>query len=82
VFKANLPVREAQIIQETLDLIRVNLVPAEGYTEEAGHSIAERIRERMGVVEVVVDRVPEIPRGANGKFRAVVCRIPMEERPQ
>jgi uncharacterized cupredoxin-like copper-binding protein len=27
-------------------------------------------------VEVVLEAVQEIPRGANGKFRAVICNLP------
>lgn len=81
VFKANLPVREAQIIQERIDALRVLVVPAPGYTEDDGRSIAQLLRERMGRIEVAVEIVTDIPRGANGKFRAVVCRIPQGERP-
>jgi phenylacetate-CoA ligase len=80
VFKANLPVREAQIIQEALGRIRVRYVPAQGFTRATAESITERLRARMGEVEVVLERVEEVPRGANGKFRAVVCDLPRETR--
>jgi phenylacetate-CoA ligase len=76
VFKTNLPVREAQIIQETLDRVRVRYVPASGFTPDAGHSIVERLQARMGLVQVVLEEVGEIPRSANGKFRAVISHIP------
>jgi len=75
IFKTNLPVREAQIIQETLDRVRVRYVPASGFTSAAGDSIVERLRERMGSVQVVLEEVGEIPRTANGKFRAVISHI-------
>jgi phenylacetate-CoA ligase len=75
VFKANLPVREAQIIQEALDRIRVRYVPAPEFTPEAGRSIVERLQNRLGPVEVVLEPVAEVPREANGKFRAVVSRL-------
>jgi phenylacetate-CoA ligase len=80
VFKADLPVREAQIVQESLDRVRVRYVPAGEFTAEAARSIRERLRERMGEVEVVLEPIGEIPRGANGKFRAVVCSLPEEQR--
>lgn len=80
VFKADLPVREAQIIQEALDRIRVRYVPTHGFTHATAESITERLRARMGEVEVVLERVDEVPRGANGKFRAVVCELPRETR--
>ena len=80
VFKARLPVLEAQIIQERLDRIRVLYVPAPDYTNEAGQSLIERIQERFGDVNVILESVPEVPRTNNGKFRAVICQLPAEER--
>lgn len=75
-----LPVRQGQIVQEALDRIRVRYVPAAGFSEETRHLIEQRLRERIGAVQVVLEEVPEIPRGANGKFRAVVCALPAMDR--
>lgn len=75
VFKADFPIREAQIIQETLDRVRVRLVPAEGFDETCERSIEERLRERLGSMTFVFERVSQVPREPNGKFRAVLCRI-------
>lgn len=80
LYEARLPVREAQIIQERLDRVRVRFVPTSDYTPAAGDSIIEGMRARMGAIEVVLEEVDEIPRGANGKFRAVVCELPAEVR--
>lgn len=80
IFKANLPIREAQIIQEKLDLVRVNYVPAPNFTPAAGQSIVDGLRARMGNVRVVLNAVDQVPRGTNGKFRAVVCNFPEEQR--
>ena len=80
VFKADLPIREAQIIQEALGLVRVRYVPTGEFTPLAGQSIRDRLRERMGAVSVELESVSEIPRGANGKFRAVICELPEGER--
>lgn len=80
IYDAGLPVREAQIVQEALDRLRVRYVPADGFTTEAAGTIVRGVRERMGAVEVVLERVDEIPRGANGKYRAVVCELPVETR--
>jgi phenylacetate-CoA ligase len=79
VFKVNLPVREAQIIQESIERIRVLYVPTSDFTSADGRSIIERLRSRMGDVEVSLEKVDSVPRGANGKFRAVICNIPREE---
>jgi phenylacetate-CoA ligase len=69
------PVREAQIIQEAIGAVRVVLVPAVGFTRESGDLITARLRARLGEVRVAVETVEEIPRGPNGKFQAVVCRV-------
>jgi len=75
-----MPVEEAQIIQESLDQIRVRYVPAVGFSREDARSIMTRLQQRMGNVEVVLEEVSEIPREANGKFRAVVCKLSDAER--
>jgi phenylacetate-CoA ligase len=80
VFKVGLPVREAQIVQETLNRVRVRYVPAPDFTSDATRSIVSRLRARMGRVEVVLEELPQIPRGANGKFRAVICDLPPRQR--
>ncbi len=70
-----LPVCEAQIIQETLELIRVRYVPTPDFTELAAQTIIDRLRSRMGDIEVRLEQVEEVPRGPKGKFRAVVCKV-------
>ncbi len=81
VFKSALPIREAQIIQEQLSRIRVRYVPAANYDAHAGASLVDRIRERLGPVEVILEECVSLPRSSNGKFRAVVCAVPPDERP-
>ena len=80
VFKTQLPVREAQIIQEALDKIRVRYVPTADFTSAIACSIVQRLQERLGPVEVLLERVDEVPRERNGKFRSVLCNLPTEER--
>ena len=80
IFKGNLPVREAQIIQDGVDHVTILYVPADTYSGEAGRSIVERLRARMGEIRVTLEPVERIPRSANGKFRAVVNRIPAAAR--
>lgn len=79
VFKAGLPIREAQIIQEAQDRVRVRYVPLPAFTPRDGELIAHRLKDRMGSVHVTLEPVSGIPRGANGKFRAVICA--MREKP-
>ena len=80
VFKSALPILEAQIIQESLESVRVKFVPAAGWRPEHGEAIARRVRDRMGDVAVVLEPVASIPRSANGKFRAVINLLTLDER--
>jgi phenylacetate-CoA ligase len=80
IFKGNLPVLEAQIVQESLTILKVRYVPAENFSSDVFETLTERICERMGDVKVVFDEVSKIPRTSRGKFRAVVCSLPADER--
>ncbi len=71
-----MPVRQAQIIQERLDLIRARYVPAPGFTSESARAIVRAVQARMKGVEVILESVDNIPRGANGKFWLQVCKVP------
>ncbi len=79
IFKTELSVREAQIIQEAIDKIRLRYVPAQGFTSDAVRVMVDRLRDRMGNIQVVLEQLDEIPRETNGKFRAVICRLPQEQ---
>jgi phenylacetate-CoA ligase len=78
----NLPhVLEGQIIQESRDLIRVRVVASEEFGEKEEALIRERITKgRLGPVNVQIERVAELERTERGKVRAVISRIPLEER--
>ncbi|MEO8074718.1 MAG: AMP-binding protein [Acidobacteriota bacterium] len=80
LFKDDLPLREAQIIQEHLDRFRILCVPAAGYGPNVARVLTQRLRDRVGDVGITVECVDEIPRGANGKFRAVISRVPKDVR--
>jgi len=79
VFKEDLPVNEAQIIQERLDHFRILCVPGPGFGPEVARVLTERLQDRVGDVAVTVECVTEIARSANGKFRAVVCNLSPED---
>ena len=79
VFDTDLDLREAQIVQESLHKIRLLYVPGDGFTPAMAEDLVNRIRGRLGDVEVQLDRVQEIPRGASSKFQAVICKIPMQK---
>ena len=75
VFKGEMPIREAQIIQEQLDLLRVRFVPEADYSPANEKVLIRRLRERVGDVDVRLEPVNRIPRTANGKFRAVINKL-------
>jgi phenylacetate-CoA ligase len=79
VYGPEVPLREAQIIQESLSQVRVRYVPAPEWTKDAGASLIAGMRERMGAVEVILEEVREVPRTASGKFRPVICNLSPEE---
>ncbi len=76
----NLPnVLEGQLIQESLDRIRVRVVATDGFGADDARVIHERLcRERLGDVETVIERVPNIERTERGKFRSVISLLPKE----
>lgn len=70
-------IREGQVIQEKLDLIRVKVVPADGFGEDDVRDVIGRVQQRLGsAVQVKVEAVVSIPRSKAGKFQAVVSLLP------
>ena len=70
-----LPLREAQIVQESLEALEVKVVPASGYSSSDTETIITRLKERVGNMNVAVAIVEDIPRSANGKFRSVINKV-------
>jgi phenylacetate-CoA ligase len=75
IFKAELPIREAQIIQEKLSELHVRYVPAAGFGPESAGKLIALIQSRVGDMRIVLEEVESIPRTANGKFRAVISKV-------
>jgi phenylacetate-CoA ligase len=75
VFKTDLPVREAQVIQDTRDHIRIRYVPDAGFSPSAGDELVRRLRDRVGNLRVTLEPVDAIARTASGKFRSVVSFV-------
>jgi len=76
VFKTDLKIKEAQIIQEALDLIKIKVVPADGFGDADIQDIIQRVQQRLGdSVSMAVEQVAKIPRTKAGKFKAVVSRL-------
>ena len=68
--------RAFKIVQESLDLTRVLIVPDGELPPGSDQHIRDAFRARLGEnVDVQVERVAEIPPESSGKFRYVVSRV-------
>lgn len=76
VFKGDLGIREAQIVQRSLDKITIRYVPAADFQMAALSELSSRLKQRVGEISVNFEELSEIPRTSRGKFRAVLCEIP------
>jgi len=78
VFKAELPIREAQIAQRRQGDIEVRVVPEQraanvSWNEQHSALLLKELRARLGdEVPIAIRIVEQIPRGHNNKFKAVV----------
>jgi phenylacetate-CoA ligase len=76
VFKDSANIREAQLIQETVDTLTIRIVRRPGYGEADSEQVLRALRERLGDrMRFEFEFVEHIPRGANGKFRFVVSKV-------
>jgi phenylacetate-CoA ligase len=75
LFKADLPLVEAQVEQVSVDRLVVRLVPARPLDDRDREQLVRRIRQHVGPMDVEVVEVERIPRDAAGKFRAVISRL-------
>jgi len=80
VFKGVEGIKEAQVVQERVDLFRILVVPAPGFGEHDVLKLRANMRIHVGDTVVEVEPVDAIERTRAGKFRAVVCRIPAAEK--
>ncbi|MFP6656425.1 MAG: hypothetical protein VCB25_12435, partial [Myxococcota bacterium] len=76
IFKEQLDISEAQIVQQNTASIEVLIVPRPSFDLQSEKNLLKEIRSRLGD-EIRVDfrSVDEIPREANGKFRAVKSSV-------
>lgn len=80
VFKGVTNIKEAQVVQEELDLFTVYVVPATGFAEADVHMLQENMRMHVGNVTTQVRLVTQLERSSSGKLRAVICRLPSEKK--
>lgn len=76
VFKGILGIFETQIIQESCKSLLINLVSDSSFTAKEEYRLEYEIRKRVGnEINISINKVNEIPKDKNGKFRTVVSRI-------
>lgn len=71
-----LPVAEFQMTQKEAGCVILSIVPLPGFDQKTQEEIAVRLRKRLGEMKVKFDIVEKIPRLKNGKFKAVVNKLP------
>jgi phenylacetate-CoA ligase len=79
----NLPgVAEGQIVQEATNQFVINVVPTAAYGPEDVDLIRQRLFTRLDPkLQIDVRDMAEIPREPNGKFRAVISRVRVQQAP-
>ena len=76
IFKNELKIKEAQIIQEAPGRICFLVVKEEGYSEKEETLLKAEAEKRLGTeFQLELRYTDKIPRTANGKFKAVVSKI-------
>lgn len=76
IFKEQLDVAEAQVLQETKEALEVLVVRRPSYDEESERALRKQFRSRLGEeIALRLTYVDAIPREPNGKFRAVKSRV-------
>jgi phenylacetate-coenzyme A ligase PaaK-like adenylate-forming protein len=70
-------IRAFKIVQESLDLTNVYIVPENAFSQEIREKIELGFKDRLGhEVRIIIHEVAEIPSEKSGKFRYVVSMIP------
>ena len=67
---------QMQIVQDSLDTMRLRVVPDEGFDEAARALLADYFRETFPGADVHIELAGEIRREANGKYRFAICNVP------
>jgi phenylacetate-CoA ligase len=76
VLKGVSHVVESRIIQETIDHLILEVVPAQGWSATDAQQLLNNTRERVGpTMRLELREVQQIPRTSRGKFVAVVSRL-------
>jgi phenylacetate-CoA ligase len=75
LFKGEMHIAEAQVIQEALDRLLIKVVPLNTWGKSAENLLRRQFANYLGSIKLDIEIVNRIPRTASGKFKAVVSRI-------
>jgi len=72
----NIPkIKEAQVIQHTLQDFEILIKTDEPLLASEEAIIQQRMESQLGVINLKISSVQEIPKGQNGKFKAVISHL-------
>ena len=83
LFKKSHTIREAQVVQERQGRITIRYVPRTRVASDDLEAIRRKVSEWISpTLAVEFEEVGEIPRGAGGKFKAVLSRLDLDTTQQ
>jgi phenylacetate-CoA ligase len=72
----NIPdIIQGQVVQEDIDNIFLNIAIASKLRQEDKDLLIKRVQSQLPGVNVTIVEMKDIPRGPNGKFRAVISKV-------
>ncbi len=77
----NLPnIVEGQVIQNTITDFEIKVVTAKPLTTEEEQAIRKRMESQLGTINLQINNVASIPKGPNGKFKAVISNVKRDNK--
>lgn len=80
VFKGELPLKEAQIIQNSASGFTIKVVPMDVWNEHFQKMLIDSFTAYVGNVDVMIDVVDSIDRTPSGKFKAVINNMTVSQK--
>jgi phenylacetate-CoA ligase len=79
LFFSTYNIKEAQAIQEEIDQITIKIVTRPGYSERDEKTFLDSVHKFLGdEIHIQLEIVDEIPRTAQGKYRLVISKVPIQ----
>lgn len=67
---------QMQIIQETIDRLKINVVPGKNYSSYTQQALESYLQQVFGInVEILIRQVSQIKTEKSGKYRFSICRV-------